>query len=102
VGVVAVEVDGVAPVGVDAELVEVASASSALFSTPTPMLLEELLEPQPAMRIAAANAARPRVVRERTAWKSLRFLMGGQTNGTRLTRARLACAASVRIGRGPC
>src|SRR5277367_1566393 len=42
----------------------VASFSAALFSSPTPMLLPlELLEPQPAMRIATASAARPRMAR---------------------------------------
>ena len=63
VGVVAV-----VPVGRPGRAgLDLASASAALFSTPTPMLLEELLEPQPAMRTAAASVARPRAVRERMA-----------------------------------
>src|SRR5471030_189240 len=69
-GVFTVAVGGVADVGVEAEALAVASASSALFSLPTPMVLLELLEPQPATRTAAESVARPTPARERMVWKS--------------------------------
>jgi hypothetical protein len=49
-----------------------ASASSALFSEPTPIVLLEPLEPHPAIRIAVASVARPGAVRERMVGKPLK------------------------------
>src|SRR5277367_5981138 len=50
--------------------VAVASASSAVFSLPTVIVLPEPLEPQPAIRPAAASVARPSRERERILCKS--------------------------------
>ena len=74
-------------VGVVAAAVSVlfASASSDLFSTPTPIPLSELLPPQPAIRPAAASTARPANVRERArvsrGMKSLKLVTVAQPNG---------------------
>ena len=66
-----VGVVGVVAGAVDPPL-ELASFSADLFSSPTPIVLPlELLEPQPAMRMTIASAARPRVARERGVEKAL-------------------------------
>src|SRR5271157_2631408 len=80
VGVFAVAVDD----GLVDEELDVASASSALFSEPTSMLELDELEPQPAIRTPAASVARLRPARERMAWRSLKWLTSAQTNGTGL------------------
>src|SRR5580704_5517137 len=56
---------------------------SALFSAPSVIVLEPLLEPHPAIRAAAPSAARPAPKRERrVGFKELKLVTVGQPIGT--------------------